>query len=129
VLTGPTLDEGERNHEDHRDRDRQVSQIQEQIVATNEAAFTRELHRNVQQSIATTARLDSTLALDDRIIALREAVDRETRAKLREGVVTASEYVDRSTDLLTARLTQIQHRLELAQARATYLSTLGVEIP
>jgi outer membrane protein TolC len=111
------------------DRDRQVSQIQEQIVATNEAAFTRELHRNVQQSIASMARLDSTLALDDRIIALRETVDRETRAKLGEGVVTASEYVDRSTDLLTARLTQIQHRVELAQARATYLSTLGVGIP
>lgn len=111
------------------DRDRQVSEIQEQIVATNEAAFTRELHRNVQQSLATMTRLDSTLALDDRIIGLREAVDRETQAKLREGVVTASEYVDRNTDLLTARLAQIQHRVELAQARATYLSTLGVEIP
>jgi outer membrane protein TolC len=111
------------------DRDKQISQIQQQIVATNEAAFTRELQRNVQESLATALRLDSTLALDDRIIALRERIDRETRAKLGEGVVTASEYVDKTTDLLSARLTQIQHRVELAQARATYLSTLGVEIP
>ncbi len=111
------------------DRDRQVSEIQEQIVATNEAAFTRALRRGVQQSIATAARLDSTLALDDRIVALRMSIDRETRAKLAEGVVTAADYVDKSTDLLTARLTQIQHRVALAQARATFLSTLGVEIP
>jgi outer membrane protein TolC len=111
------------------DRDRQVSQIQQEIVATNEAAFTSELRRNVQQAVATAAQLDSALSLDDRIIALRETIDSATRAKLGEGVVTAAEYVDKSTDLLTARLTRIQHHIALAQARATFLSTLGVEVP
>ena len=46
-----------------------------------------------------------------------------------KGVVTAADYVDKSTDLLTARLTRVQHRVELAQARATFLTTLGVEVP
>jgi outer membrane protein TolC len=73
------------------------------------------------------ARLDSALALDDRIVALRERIDAETHAKLREGVVTAADYVDKSSDLLAARLTQVQHRVELAQARTTFLTTLGVE--
>ncbi|HEY4217711.1 MAG TPA: TolC family protein [Gemmatimonadaceae bacterium] len=111
------------------DRDRQASQIQEQVVATNEAAFTRELQRNVRQFLGTAAQLDSALALDGRIIALRETIDRETRAKLGEGVVTAAEYVDKSTDLLSARLTRIQHSIALARARETFLSTLGVEVP
>jgi hypothetical protein len=44
-------------------------------------------------------------------------------------VVTAAEYVDKSTDVLTARLVRIQHRVELAQARTTFLTTLGVEAP
>jgi outer membrane protein TolC len=111
------------------DRDRQVSEIQAQIVSTNEEAFTRSLHRAVQQSLATMSRLDSTLALDDRIVSLRERIEAETRAKHREGVVTAADYVDKSTDVLTARLTRVQHRVELAQARATFLTTLGVEVP
>jgi outer membrane protein TolC len=110
-------------------RDRQVSQIQQEVVATNEAAFERQLQRNVQQFSAAAAQLDSALALDDRIVVLRESIVRETRAKLGEGVITAAEYVDKSTDLLTARLTRIQRRIALAQARASFLSTLGVEVP
>jgi hypothetical protein len=62
-------------------------------------------------------------------VTLRERIETETRAKLHEGVVTASEYVDKSTDLLAARLVRIQHRVELAQARTNFLTTLGVEAP
>jgi len=110
-------------------RDREVLEIQREIVATNEAAFTQSLHRGIQQSLASIARLDSILALDDRVIALRERIDTETRAKLREGVVTAAESVDRDSDVLSARLARIQHRVQLAQARANLLTTLGVEVP
>jgi len=110
-------------------RDRQINEVQREIVTTNEEAFQRSLRRSVEQSMATMARLDSTLLLDDRIVSLRERIDTETRAKLREGVVTAADYVDKSTDLLTVRLIRIQHRLELAQARTVFLTTLGVEVP
>ena len=110
-------------------RDRESLEVQREIVATNEAAFTASLRRGVQQSLATMQRLDTVLALDERVIALREQVERETAAKLREGVITAAEYTDRSTDLLAARLTRAQHRVELAQARAAFLTTIGVDAP
>ena len=110
-------------------RDRQVLELQRQITTTNERAFTDQIARSVGPFLATMSRLDTTIALDDRILALRSEIERETAAKLREGVVTASEYVDRTTDLLTARLASAQHRVELAQARAGYLNTLGLEIP
>jgi hypothetical protein len=42
-------------------------------------------------------------------------------------VVTASEYLDRNTELLDARFTQAAHRVELAQAGAKLLTTLGLE--
>jgi len=110
------------------DRDRETLEVQREIVTTNEAAFTQTLRRNVQQSLATINRLDSTLALDDRIIALREGIDRESRAKLQEGAITAADYVDRNTELLAARLARVQHRVELSQARANFLTMLGVEV-
>jgi hypothetical protein len=106
-----------------------VLELQRQITTTNERAFTDQITRSVGPFLATMSRLDTTIALDDRILALRGEIERETAAKLREGVVTASEYVDRTTDLLTARLASAQHRVELAQARAGYLNTLGLEIP
>jgi outer membrane protein TolC len=110
------------------DRDRQVLEAQREIIATNEAAFTESLRRNIQQSVATINRLDSTLALDTRIITLREGIDRESRAKLQEGAITAADYVDRNTELLAARLALVQHRVELSQARASLLTILGVEV-
>jgi len=110
-------------------RERQVLELQRQITTTNERAFADQLGRGVQPLLATMTRLDTAIALDDRIVALRVQIERETGAKLREGVVTASEYVDRNTDLLSARLATSQHRVELAQARAGYLTTLGLEIP
>lgn len=111
------------------DRDKQALEIQREIVSTNEASFTQSLRRGIQQSIATIAGLDSSLVLDDQIVALRERIEGETRVKLSEGVVTSAEYTDRSTDLLNARLMRIQHRVQRTQAQANLLTTLGVEVP
>ena len=110
------------------ERDREQLELEREIVATNEAAFNRSLSRSVQPTLASIARLDSTLALDDVTIALREQVAREAQAQLREGVITAAVYVDRSTELLVARLRRVQHRVALEQARVTLLNTLGVEV-
>jgi outer membrane protein TolC len=111
------------------ERDRELLDLEREIVTTNEAAFAQLLERAAQPSLATIARLDSTLALDERVIALREQLVRDARAQLDEGVITATTYADRSTDLLTARLRRVQHRVALEHARVTLLNTLGVEIP
>lgn len=110
-------------------RERQALSLQREIVAADEAAFARSLTRSIQEDLATIDRMDTTLVLDDQIIALRERVEGQTRRRFQEGVVTASEYLDRSTDVLEARLAQATHRVQLAQARARLLTTLGLEIP
>ncbi|HEX5437828.1 MAG TPA: TolC family protein [Gemmatimonadaceae bacterium] len=109
-------------------RERQALVVQQRIVATEQQAFTHTMHRAVVQDLATIDRLHSALVADDRIIALREQVERETRARFDEGVVTAAEYVARRTDVLDARLARDTHRVQLAQASARYLTTLGVEV-
>jgi outer membrane protein TolC len=110
-------------------RDREALAVQRDIVAADEAAFTEAVRRGLQQDLATMERLDTTLAMDDEIIALRERVEHETSLRFQEGVVTAAEYVDRTTDVLEARLARAAHRTEQAQARARFLTTLGLEIP
>jgi outer membrane protein TolC len=111
------------------DRDQELLALERETVATNEAAFTRSLERAAQPALASIARLDTTLTLDERVVALREEIVREAQAQLKEGVITAATYVDRSTDLLAARLRRVEHHIALEQARVTLLNTLGVEVP
>ena len=108
-------------------RDRQVIALEKQIVAAEEAAFTEQLERGVAHDSESIDRLEAALATDDEIVALRERIATETRARFREGAVTAAEFVDRQTDVLSARIARALHRAELAQARARFLTTLGIE--
>jgi outer membrane protein TolC len=102
--------------------------LQRQIVTTEEKAFTERIRRGVASDLAAIDRLERTLAADDSIIALRERVLSETRVRFGEGVVTSAEYVDRETDALNARLARATHRVELARARAHFLTLTGVEV-
>ena len=88
----------------------------------------RGFARATDTDSASIDRLQRAVALDDRIVELREQIDRTTEVRFREGVVTASEYVDRSTELLQARFARAGHHVELAQASARFLTTLGLEV-
>jgi outer membrane protein TolC len=109
-------------------REREVLALQRQVIATEESAFAEGIRRAVVQDAATIGRLEEALATDEQIIELRERIARETRLRFQEGVVTSAEYVDRQTDVLNARLARAAHRVELAQARARFLTTLGIEV-
>ena len=109
-------------------RDRQINSLQHDIVTSEEKAFTAGLKRAVEQDNSSIDRLQAALAQDDEIIALREKIFDETRARYAEAVITSADYVDRQTDVLAARLSRASHRVELAQARAHLLTTLGIEV-
>jgi outer membrane protein TolC len=109
-------------------REQEALTLQRDILTAEEETFTSSLTRATQNDIANMDRLDSTLVLDEQIVLLRERVERETRIRFQEGVITASEYLDRNTEVLQARLARATHRIEQIQARARFLTTLGLEI-
>lgn len=109
-------------------RDRQILALQRQIVTAEEHDFINTLQRGVEQDLANMDRLAAAVHEDDEIVALRESILAETRARFNEGVVTSADYVDRQTDVLSARTARALHRVELAQARARFLNTLGIEV-
>ena len=109
-------------------RDKQINSLERDIVTSEEKAFTAGLKRAVELDFASIDRLDTTLSKDDEIIVLRERILVETRARYAEAVITSADYVDKQTDVLAARLTRASHRVELAQARAHLLTTLGIEV-
>jgi outer membrane protein TolC len=98
------------------------------VVAADQAAFARDLDQAVEADAASIDRLQAALALDDRIVTLREQVDQSMQVRFREGVVTAADLLDRSTELLQARSARAAHEVELAQTGARLLTTLGLEV-
>jgi outer membrane protein TolC len=110
------------------DRDREVLALQRQVVAQEEQQFTESLRRGVTQDLASIDRLAGIVSSDDEIVALRERIAAEMRARYAEGVVTSAEYVDKETDVLSARISRSLHRVELAQIRTHFLTTLGLEV-
>jgi outer membrane protein TolC len=109
-------------------RERQALGLQQAVVSAEEAAFTARLHRAAETGLSTIDRLAASLALDDRIVDLRQNVDGVARVRLNEGAVTAAEYIDRHTELLAAQFARAGHRVELAHARAALLTMLGLEV-
>jgi len=110
------------------ERERQVLQVQRQVVDTEEEAFTERLGREVQDELQAAERLREALAADERIVALREQVERQACVQLEERAITPAAYVDARTELQEARITRRRHRAELARAQARYLTTLGIEL-
>lgn len=109
-------------------REREELELQQQVVATEEAAFTAAVRRGVVSELATIDRLERSLQADEEIIALRERVLAEARVRHGEGVMTAAEFVDRETDVLAARLARATRRVELARSRARFLTLIGREV-
>jgi outer membrane protein TolC len=109
-------------------REREALAMQQQVVAADEAAFARSVTTAIDGDETAIDRLQRALTIDERIVTLREQVDRATQLRLQEGVVTASEYLDRNAELLQARFARTGHEVELAQVSAHLLTTLGLEV-
>jgi outer membrane protein TolC len=109
-------------------RDRASLALEREIIASEEEAFTARLARTAAAELADVDRLEAMLAADAEAVALREAVEREAHVRWQERVITLQEYLDRSGELLDAQLAQTARRIELAAARARYLTTLGLEV-
>ncbi len=110
------------------DREREVQALQQDIVRAEEESFTSAIRRGVESDLAAIDRLQRTAADDDRIVELREAIDRAARLRFNEGVTTAADYLDRRSEWLTAQFERARHRVELAYAEARLLTTLGLEV-
>ena len=106
-------------------RDREALTLQQQIVASDEDAFRERVQRDVTRDLANIDQMERNLASDDTIVALRGQILQETRFRFTEGVITSADYVNRETDLLDARLARAAHRIQLAQARANFLTSIG----
>ena len=109
-------------------RERRALDLERDVVATEVEAFAARLERARTADLAEVARLESALTLDERIVTLRERIEREARLRWDERVIPLAEYLDRSGDLLNAELAREEHRIALAVARTRVRTNAGLEV-
>jgi outer membrane protein TolC len=109
-------------------REREALALQQQIADADQAAFAKSIAVASQTDPANIDRLQRALEADRRIVELRLQVEQSAQARLREAVMTAADYLARNTELLQARYALAAHEVELAEAQARLLTTLGLEV-
>lgn len=109
------------------ERNAEALRLQGRVVETEEAVFSRSLVETLTRTHAAIAQVERALATDTTIVKLREHIDQQARRQLDEGVIMASQYIERRNDLLRARLAADARRVQLAQAIANYHMAVGMD--
>lgn len=106
-------------------RDRQINAVSHQTVAVQKDLFTLNTDTQLAQQGNEIEKLEQLIGVDNKIIAVREAVMQASNAQLENGVITANDYLREVNAADQARQNLVTHQLQLTQAKLGYLNILG----
>jgi outer membrane protein TolC len=106
-------------------RRRQALSVQQDIVEARQAAFSKNIQLALKQQIRDVERLEELISRDEEIIALRRRIVQQSESQLKNGVITATEYLLERNAAHRAELTRERHRIQLAQVHAQIRTTIG----
>ncbi|SMO77181.1 TolC family protein [Fodinibius sediminis] len=109
-------------------REQQALQIEQQKIEQEEQAFTRQVNASLDRLEERIFAIKENMKRDREIINLRSRVVDESGSQLKNGVITATEYVTELNEANRARLSLFINKVRLAQAQNDYLTTLGIPI-
>ena len=94
--------------------------VSEAIVSTEKETFELNTNLQLQEMENEIKKTEEVITTDSEIIALREYVVKSSDAQLKNGVITASEYLVELTNLFEAKTNEKLHQIQLALAKANY---------
>jgi outer membrane protein TolC len=106
-------------------RERQMLDLQKELVDAQEESLSRQLSIAVRKDATEIHRLRQQLDRDDEVVELRASITRQAASQLENGVITSSDYLTERNAESRARLALEIHRIQLARAKARYLTTIG----
>ncbi len=107
------------------ERERQMLQLNRQIVDNEEDIFRRNVNMVLQEHIEQITELQEVIREDEEIRKLYERIVSNAESQLENGTITASEYIRELSHKRHAGIRREQHRIELAKYWQNYLITSG----
>jgi len=112
------------NYGDSR-RQKKVFEIQKELVDIKRKAFDDQLEIQLSAEIADQMKYTELLKKDEDIVKLRKAITASSFAKLKNGIITSSDYLSEMDNEMRAKLQFENHRILKLQAMYNYLLLQG----
>ncbi|AWG22171.1 transporter [Flavobacterium faecale] len=106
--------------------DKQALDIAKEIVSTDKETFETNNQMQLAELQTEIEKMLIIIQTDDEIIQLREKVVQSSDSQLRNGVITASDYVTELNHLFEAKTNQKVHETQLELAQINYQTTKGI---
>ncbi|EIA08476.1 TolC family protein [Flavobacterium frigoris] len=100
--------------------------ISESIVSTEKETFELNTNLQIQEMANEIKKMEEVITTDAEIIELREYVVKSSDSQLKNGVITASEYLVELTNLFEAKTNEKLHQIQLALAKVNYQVVKGL---
>ncbi|MFO7940673.1 MAG: TolC family protein [Bacteroidales bacterium] len=110
------------------DTQRALLDKQRQLVALNEKDMKLKFRQQLSEKTSEIERLEKALQKDEEIIALRKSIYKEAAGKLRNGTLTATDYLAELNAVADAQLGRDLRNLYLLKNKVEYLQILGVPL-
>ncbi len=106
-------------------KEREVLDIQSQIINTQKETFDKNLKIDLQNKLADIRKIEEIIKRDKEIIILRERISKSSSSQLDNGVITSTEYLTEINAEASAKLKLTTHKIQLEKAKIDYSASLG----
>ncbi|WP_138430535.1 TolC family protein [Fodinibius saliphilus] len=110
------------------DRELQALNIEQKKIEQNRKAFNRQLNSQLERIGERLTVIRENIKGDKQIIKLRKQVVKESASKLKNGSITATEYVTELNQANKAKLSLFINQVKLSEAQIEYATVLGVPL-
>ena len=109
----------------HTKNEKEILDIQNDIITTNKETFDKNLRVELQSKIAEVRKYEEMIKRDNEIIELRKKIVKAYSSQLDNGVITSTEYLMQVNEEAKASLNLQTHKIRLIKAKLNYLAALG----
>jgi CRISPR/Cas system-associated exonuclease Cas4 (RecB family) len=106
-------------------REKQILEIQGQIITTQKASFNQNLQSDLHKKISDVNKYQKLIEIDKEIVSLQENVVRTASSQMDNGTITATNYLIEVNKKTKAELSLEAHKLQLVYSKLLYLTALG----
>ena len=106
-------------------RQKQVYEIQNQIINTEKETFDQNLKADLHKKISDINKYQKLLETDLEIVRLQENVVKTANNQMDNGSITATNYLIEVNKKVKANLNLEAHKLQLAYSKILYLTAIG----
>jgi outer membrane protein TolC len=102
-----------------------ILDLHKEIINSNRASFDQGLATDLERRISEILKYESLLPKDEEIVKIRAGIVETYASQLKNGVITATEYITELHAETEARLNLRIHEVQLVRAKYDYLAAAG----